>query len=442
MLRVSALAAVLLLAIFFQDASAQGKPNLCYLPPRTGLCLAYFPSFYYDSSSGTCRSFVYGGCQGNENRFVSYEECIRACGDQTMKSKKVTPRNADPAAASEDDHRRGTKDLAALLRSTPSRRTRASRKEREPPSPGANVASPSPLVMQGGAQPPLQLQVYSTPFFGQLPVHRTYLMPPPQQQQPAVYAAVGDVRSEGREASASAPAEAEAVLMLPGMGGLPINACPMYGLVQEENGQGAPPGTYSALVATGRHKAALHYSEPSSDATATTAATNDSRGGDVPDAHNVRPSCCCPCDVASTWHASVLNDTSPRVDECVTAARSENRNLEVPLLPARSKSRALAIGFILQDVGVRERSPWSLVVKMSRFAVLAILLVAIVVTGASAQGRPRLCSLPSAQGPCRGRITAFYFDRSSGRCRQFIYGGCQGNANRFKSFRQCARVCG
>lgn len=80
MLRVSALAALLVLAISFQGASAQSKPNLCYLPPRTGLCLAYFPSFYYDSSSGTCRSFVYGGCQGNENRFVSYEECISACG--------------------------------------------------------------------------------------------------------------------------------------------------------------------------------------------------------------------------------------------------------------------------------------------------------------------------------------------------------------------------
>ncbi|XP_075547484.1 isoinhibitor K-like [Dermacentor variabilis] len=79
---------------------------------------------------------------------------------------------------------------------------------------------------------------------------------------------------------------------------------------------------------------------------------------------------------------------------------------------------------------------------MSRFAVLAVLLVATVVTGASAQGRPRLCSLPPDQGPCRGLFPAFYFDRSSGRCREFIYGGCKGNENRFKSFRQCTRVCG
>ncbi|XP_049525183.1 isoinhibitor K-like [Dermacentor silvarum] len=79
---------------------------------------------------------------------------------------------------------------------------------------------------------------------------------------------------------------------------------------------------------------------------------------------------------------------------------------------------------------------------MSRFAVLAVLLVAIAVTGASAQGRPRLCSLPPVQGTCRGYFPAFYFDSSSRTCRQFIYGGCKGNQNRFESFRQCTRVCG
>uniref|UniRef100_A0A131Z9B7 Collagen, type VI, alpha n=1 Tax=Rhipicephalus appendiculatus TaxID=34631 RepID=A0A131Z9B7_RHIAP len=80
MLRMSALAVLLVLAISLQDASAQGKPSLCYLPPIRGLCYAYFPSYYYDSSSGTCRNFIYGGCQGNENRFSSREECLQTCG--------------------------------------------------------------------------------------------------------------------------------------------------------------------------------------------------------------------------------------------------------------------------------------------------------------------------------------------------------------------------
>uniref|UniRef100_A0A023FPL1 Putative chymotrypsin inhibitor n=1 Tax=Amblyomma cajennense TaxID=34607 RepID=A0A023FPL1_AMBCJ len=79
MLRLTVLAAVLL-AISFDGANAQGKYSFCSLPPSPGVCLAYFPSFYYDSSSGTCREFVYGGCQGNQNRFVSREECLRVCG--------------------------------------------------------------------------------------------------------------------------------------------------------------------------------------------------------------------------------------------------------------------------------------------------------------------------------------------------------------------------
>uniref|UniRef100_G3MLK2 BPTI/Kunitz inhibitor domain-containing protein n=1 Tax=Amblyomma maculatum TaxID=34609 RepID=G3MLK2_AMBMU len=78
MLRLTVLAAVLL-AISIHGANAQ-KPSFCNLPPSPGFCLAYFPSFYYDSSSGTCREFVYGGCQGNQNRFVSNEECLRVCG--------------------------------------------------------------------------------------------------------------------------------------------------------------------------------------------------------------------------------------------------------------------------------------------------------------------------------------------------------------------------
>ena len=31
----------------------------------------------------------------------------------------------------------------------------------------------------------------------------------------------------------------------------------------------------------------------------------------------------------------------------------------------------------------------------------------------------------------------FYFDPSSGTCRQFYYGGCEGNKNNFKTIREC-----
>ncbi|KAL1419899.1 hypothetical protein MTO96_004651 [Rhipicephalus appendiculatus] len=79
---------------------------------------------------------------------------------------------------------------------------------------------------------------------------------------------------------------------------------------------------------------------------------------------------------------------------------------------------------------------------MSRLALLAVLLVAAFVTGSSAQRGPQLCSLPPDRGPCRAFVPSFYFDSSSRTCRDFIYGGCQGNANRFKTRRQCQSTCG
>ncbi len=37
-----------------------------------------------------CRPFVYSGCQGNENNFVSQKECVEACVDDTdVRSNKA-----------------------------------------------------------------------------------------------------------------------------------------------------------------------------------------------------------------------------------------------------------------------------------------------------------------------------------------------------------------
>ncbi|KAH8413135.1 hypothetical protein KR009_008195, partial [Drosophila setifemur] len=42
-------------------------------------CEAYIPSWSYDSSNNKCVSFIYGGCQGNDNRFFTKEECEAKC---------------------------------------------------------------------------------------------------------------------------------------------------------------------------------------------------------------------------------------------------------------------------------------------------------------------------------------------------------------------------
>lgn len=44
-----------------------------------GICDAEIPSWTYDSIKNECFQFSYGGCQGNDNRFGSKEECENIC---------------------------------------------------------------------------------------------------------------------------------------------------------------------------------------------------------------------------------------------------------------------------------------------------------------------------------------------------------------------------
>ncbi|XP_050528636.1 papilin isoform X2 [Daktulosphaira vitifoliae] len=52
-----------------------------------------------------------------------------------------------------------------------------------------------------------------------------------------------------------------------------------------------------------------------------------------------------------------------------------------------------------------------------------------------------VCQLPKVEGPCRGDFRQWYYDRNSDRCYLFRYGGCQGNTNRFNDQQSCENRC-
>ncbi|KAK3531664.1 hypothetical protein QTP70_025894 [Hemibagrus guttatus] len=62
---------------------SNSSTDQCLLEKVVGHCRAAFPRFYYDVADQTCKTFVYGGCGGNNNNFKTKEECENACNGVT-----------------------------------------------------------------------------------------------------------------------------------------------------------------------------------------------------------------------------------------------------------------------------------------------------------------------------------------------------------------------
>lgn len=68
--------------------------DVCSMPSNPGPCLSHIPSWFYDAAQRKCSEFVYGGCEGNDNRFSSEEACERYCGE--FRGRDVCSESQDP----------------------------------------------------------------------------------------------------------------------------------------------------------------------------------------------------------------------------------------------------------------------------------------------------------------------------------------------------------
>nr|C1IC53.1 RecName: Full=Protease inhibitor 4; AltName: Full=Kunitz inhibitor IV; Flags: Precursor [Walterinnesia aegyptia]ABX82870.1 Kunitz inhibitor IV [Walterinnesia aegyptia] len=72
---------------------------------------------------------------------------------------------------------------------------------------------------------------------------------------------------------------------------------------------------------------------------------------------------------------------------------------------------------------------------------LGLLTLWAELTPISGLGGPKYCHLPADPGPCSNYRPAYYYNPASRKCEEFMYGGCKGNKNNFKTRHECHRVC-
>ncbi|KAL7035795.1 hypothetical protein ACKWTF_008560 [Chironomus riparius] len=65
--------------LILASVNCDDPANICNLEPFTGVCRASDPRWYYNAGTKSCLPFVYGGCDGNENNFLTRAACEEKC---------------------------------------------------------------------------------------------------------------------------------------------------------------------------------------------------------------------------------------------------------------------------------------------------------------------------------------------------------------------------
>jgi len=59
----------------------------CEMEPDPGVCKSEFNRWYYSLEEGICMEYIYSGCGGNRNSFMSYETCMGTCHNPSSGSE-------------------------------------------------------------------------------------------------------------------------------------------------------------------------------------------------------------------------------------------------------------------------------------------------------------------------------------------------------------------
>jgi len=65
--------------IFFAGENRRILKTACNMPKAVGNCKAVRHRYFFNTETKACEHFVYSGCQGNNNNFVSKQDCAQLC---------------------------------------------------------------------------------------------------------------------------------------------------------------------------------------------------------------------------------------------------------------------------------------------------------------------------------------------------------------------------
>ncbi|XP_033735426.1 papilin-like isoform X3 [Pecten maximus] len=66
------------------SVTTMSQKEICALPKESGPCFAYMRRYFYNSNTGSCEQFIYGGCSGNQNNFENIETCQEKCAEDSV----------------------------------------------------------------------------------------------------------------------------------------------------------------------------------------------------------------------------------------------------------------------------------------------------------------------------------------------------------------------
>nr|XP_057935609.1 kunitz-type protease inhibitor 2 isoform X2 [Doryrhamphus excisus] len=68
--------------------TAEVYSERCEALPEVGPCRAAFQHWYYNHEAGECMTFIYGGCRGNKNNYMTRQSCVDACQVSVLPSTR------------------------------------------------------------------------------------------------------------------------------------------------------------------------------------------------------------------------------------------------------------------------------------------------------------------------------------------------------------------